>query len=155
MAPITAEQALNRHALVMTVWLSAGLVAATVFHYGLGPGGVPFLLAAFGVVLCGFVGHIVVNVVSGVAFTSRELALGLVLYAVALVAFVFATLVVPGFGSRAFLPGSAGFVLVFVVVVFYLVTTAGVRGAFDAFDVVRSFKASPDRAPTAPAEVRE
>lgn len=137
----TAEQALDRHALVMTVWLTAGLVAATLFHYGLVAGGAAFLLAAFGVILAAFAGHMIVNVVTSTQFSPRELALGLVLYVVALVGFGIATLVQPGFRTVAFLPVSAGFVGLFAVVVFYMVTSAGVRGAFESFDVIRTFRA--------------
>lgn len=141
MAPTTTEQALDRHALVMTIWLTAGLIAATLFHYGLGEGGAMFLLGAFGIILAAFVGHIVVNVVFGTAFSPRELALGLVLYAAALIAFGLATLAQPEFRARAFAPVSAGFVLIFFGVAFYTVTTASMRGAFEAFDVIRSFRA--------------
>ncbi len=149
MTPTAAEEALDRHALVMAVWLPAGLVAATLFHYGLGQGGAAFILASFAVILAAFIGHVIVNVVLGTAFTRRELALGLVLYAAALLSFGMATLVSSGFATRAFLPGSAGFLLLFAAVVFHMVTIAGARGAFDAFDVVRSFRAP--RRQSAPA----
>jgi hypothetical protein len=139
------DQALDRHALVMAVWLAGGLVAATLFHYGLGAASPAFLLAAFGMVLAAFAGHVIVNVVYGTAFTPRELALGLVLYAAALVGFVLATLVSPDFTTLAFWPGSGGFLAIFAAVIFYMVTTTGVRGAFEAFDVVRSFRAPPRR----------
>ena len=142
-APVT-HVALDRHALVATVWLAAGLVAAALFHYGLARGGTPFLLAAFGVVLAAFAGHVVVNVATATTFSTRELALGLVVYATALVAFGVGTLARPELGAKVFLPVGAGFVAMFVAVLFYLVTTTGLRGAFDSFDVVRNFRANPE-----------
>lgn len=147
MAHGTKMQALDHHALVTTVWLPAGLVAAALVHYGLGRGGAPFVLAAFGVILAAFAGHVVVNLVDGIPFTARELALGLVLYAVALVAFGVATLLRPDFAARAFVPMSAGFIVIFASVVFTMVTQSGARGAFASFDVIRSF-----RAPSRPAD---
>ena len=148
MADRTTIQALDRHALVMAVWLPAGLVAAALFHYGLGRGGPAFMLAGFGAILAAFAGHVIVNVLHGTNFTARELALGLVLYAAALVAFGVATLLRPGFAARAFVPMSAGLILIFASVVFTMVTRSGVRGAFESFDVIRTF-----RTPSPPADL--
>jgi hypothetical protein len=139
--PLTKTQALDRHALVMAIWLAFGFVAIVLFHYGTGAGGLPFILAAFGVILAAFVGHIIVNAVYATTFTARELALGLVFYAGALVACGLAALFVPGFGARNFLPLSLGFGAIFVGVTFYMITHFGLRRVFDAFDVIRDFRA--------------
>lgn len=142
--PTTATwQALDRHALVTTAWLTAGLIAAALFHYGLG-GGAPFLLAAFAVILAAFAVHVVVNRLYATTFSARELALGLVVFAAALVAFGFGMLVRPSFAAKAFLPMSAGFIALLVSVLFYMAATTGLRGAFDAFDVIRTFRAVPE-----------
>jgi hypothetical protein len=137
----TALQALDRHALVVTIWGTAALIAVTLFHYGLGNGGFIFILAAFAVVIAAFVGHVIVSLALGNDFTAPELALGLVLYAAALIAFGAAVIVSPAFAARAFLPGSAGFLLVFAAFVFYLIVHSGVLRAFSAFDAIRSFSA--------------
>ena len=141
MDPLTKTQALDRHALVMAIWLAFGFVAIVLFHYGSGTGGMTFTLAAFGVVLATFVGHIIVNAVYGTTFTSRELGLGLIFYAGGVVACGLAALFVPGFGARNFLPLSLGFGAIFVGVTFYMITHFGVRRVFDAFDVIRDFRA--------------
>jgi hypothetical protein len=137
----TAMQALDRHALVVTIWVTAALIALTLFHYGLGAGGFIFTLAAFAAVIAAFIGHVIVNVALGSQFTERELALGLVLYAAALIAFGVEVIVSPAFAERAFLPASAGFLAVFAAFVFYLIVHSGVRRAFNAFDTIRSFSA--------------
>lgn len=137
---MTRIEALDRHALVTTVWLSAGLVAATLFHYGLRHDGPWVVGGAFGMIAAGFVGHVIVNAVLGTRFTPREVALGLGLYAGALIAFGIATLANPHFAARAFLPVSAGFLVLFIVVVFTMIVQSGVRGAFDSFDVIRTFR---------------
>jgi hypothetical protein len=141
MAPLTTTEVVDRHALVLTIWLSAGLIAATLFHYGLGTGGPLHILAAFGVVIAGFAGHVIVNVVVGAGFTVGELALGLVLYGTALIAFGCAALVSHEFVARAALPSGLGFLAIFAAVVFYMIVHSGVRGAFEAFDAIRSFRA--------------
>lgn len=138
----TTQQALDRHALVTTAWLTAGLIAAALFHYGLGSGGASFLLAAFAVILAAFAGHVVTNRLYATSFSARELALGLVVFAAALVAFGLAMLVRPSFAAKAFLPVSAGFIALLASVLFYMAATTGLRGAFDAFNVIRSFRAA-------------
>ena len=140
MAPHTPEM-VDRHVLVVVIWLPAALIAVTLFHYGVRAGGAPCILAAFGVIIAAFIGHVVVNVTTGTTFTNGELALGLVVYATALMAFGAATLGSAEFAARAFLPTSIGFLTVFAAFVFYMVVHSGVRHAFEAFDTVRSFRA--------------
>lgn len=135
----TKTQALDRHALVMTLWLSCGLMAITLFHYGIGGGGALFILAGFGMILLGFIGHIIVNAALGSHFTVREKVFGLVLYGAGAVAFGFATLLAPDFREHAFVPASAGFLLIFASIVFYMIAHFGLRRSFEGFDVIRSF----------------
>ena len=140
MEPLSKAEALDRHALVMSIWLALGFIAIALFSYGFGAGGTPFIAAAFAVILIGFIGHVIVNAVYATTFTPGELALGLVLYAAALVAFGLATLLAPGFGARGFVPTSLGLVAVSAAVIVYMVIHFGVRRSFNAFDVVRQFR---------------
>lgn len=143
--PTTAtQQALDRHALVAAMWLTAGLITVALFHYGLGGGGTWFLLAAFAVILAAFAGHVVVNRLYATTFSARELALGLVVFATALVTFGLGMVVQPSFAAKAFFPVSAGLIALLVSVLFYMATTTGLRGAFDAFDEIRTFRAAPE-----------
>ncbi|WP_137389431.1 hypothetical protein [Rhodoligotrophos defluvii] len=154
MDPMTPTERLDRHALVMAIWLAFGLVAAALFDYGLGSGGSWAIIAAFAVVVAAFIGHIIVNAVFRTSFTPKEVVLGLVIYGVGVLAFGMAALFSPGFGARAFLPISVGFVAVFAAVVFYMITHFGVRRAFEAFDVIREFRADGDGADRAAGEGR-
>jgi hypothetical protein len=140
MEPLTRTEMLDRHALVLPIWLAAALVAATLLRYGLGDGGAPYLFGAFAVVLASFAGHVIVNAVFRTTFTPRELGLGLVVFAVALLAFGLATLVNEEFRARAFLPMTIGFVVLSAGVIFYMITHFGVRRTFAAFDVIRDFR---------------
>lgn len=135
-----STRSLDRHALVMAIWLAFGFVGLVLFDRGLGAGGVPAIAAAFGMVLAAFAGHIVVNAAYGTTFTRGELALGLVLYATGLVALGVATLFSPDFATRHFLAFSLGFLAVFAGVIFYMVTHFGVRRVFTAFDAIRDFR---------------
>ncbi len=131
----------DRHALALTIWLAAGVVASTLYHYGVRAGGWPFIVAAFAVIAAAFAGHVIVNVVFRSEFSVRERALGLVCYAVLLIIFGLATLVSSDFANRAFLPTSAGLVALLAVIVFSMVVKSGVRSSFEAFDIIRSFSA--------------
>jgi hypothetical protein len=132
--------ALDRHALVMAVWLPLVLVAAAAFHYGFGTGGWPFIAAGFGVLIAAFAGHVIINVMLGTLFTPREVALGLIVYCAGLSAFGLATLASPGLRAASALPVSLGFLGTATVVIATMVIWLGLRGAFDSFDVIRRFK---------------
>ncbi len=138
--PATGRAALDRHALVMALWLPLAFAAAVLFHAGLASGRPVLVLGAFGVVAAAFLAHVIVNAVLGTRFTTRELALGLVLYGAALLGFGLAVLLSPDFAAKAFWPISGGLLLIFGIVVFYLVTHFGARGAFEGFDVIRRFR---------------
>ena len=132
-------EALDRHALALTIWLTAAVAAAALYHFGAASGGSPFIIAAFLVVASAFAGHVTVNVVLGRGFSAGELALGLVLYGGALITFGIATLASPGFAARAFVPTSLGFVGLFATFMFYMVVKSGARLTFESFDVIRRF----------------
>jgi len=131
---------LDRHALVMAIWMSFGLMALAVFRYGLADGSFIAVLSGFALVLTAFAGHVIVNAVTGIFFTPREVALALVTYVASLIAFAAAAVVSPGFREQHFLAFVLGFVALFAGVVFYMVTHLGVRRSFDSFDVIRRFR---------------
>lgn len=137
---IRALDALDRHALVIAVWLPLLLVAAAVFHYGFGAGGWPFITAGFAVLIAAFAGHVIVNVALGTQFTPKEVALGLVVYCTGLLAAGFATLVSAVFRSHYAMPVSLGFLGTATVVILTMILWLGLRGAFNSFDVIRRFK---------------
>ena len=132
-----ASERLNRHALVLAVWLPAGFVVLGLLHYGFGTGGAWWVAAGFAALLAGFAAHVIVNAALGTSFTARETGLGMVVYATALVALVLAVLLVDGFAARFFLPVAGGLIGLLAAAVFYLLTRFGSRAAFDKFDVIR------------------
>lgn len=132
-----ANKVADRHALVMAIWLTAGLIAAALVHYGLSSGqDVPAYVAG-AVVLAAFIAHVITNAVYKTAFSRRELTLALVLYGMAIMAFLLAALIEPGFKERFFLPLGLALVAIGLCVLFYMVTHYGMRGVFDQFNVIR------------------
>jgi hypothetical protein len=138
--PTRELDALDRHALVMTVWLPLVLVAAASFHYGFAAGGWPFIAAGFAVLIAAFVCHVIVNVVLRTRFTPREVALGLVIYCAGMVALGIAILLSVDFKTLYAVPVGVGLLCMAAVIVITMILWLGLRGAFESFDVVRRFK---------------
>ena len=139
MGPDNAYGHLDRHALVMTIWLPVGFIATIVGHRGFLLEDGWWVLAAFGAVLAGFACHVIANAVLGTDFTVREVALGLVLFVALMLGLGLATLLVDGFAARFLLPVAGGMAMLVAAVAFYMITRYGVRSAFDKFDVIRDF----------------
>ena len=137
MQPDPSSTRLERHALVMAVWLPVGFLALWLFHYGFNAGGAWFVAAGFGTVLTGFGAHVIVNWVCGTTFAAREVALGLVLFGVSVVALILAVLFDSTFAARFLWPVALGLIGLAAVVVVYMVTRFGTRGAFLRFDIIR------------------
>ncbi len=128
---------LDRHALVLAVWLPAGFVALGLLHYGFGPGGAWWVAGGFAALLAGFAAHVIVNATLGTGFTPREVGLAMVVYATGLVALVLAVLLGDGFAARFFLPVAGGMIVLLLAAVFYMLTRFGTRDAFARFDIIR------------------
>ncbi len=139
------RRSLDRHALVMAVWLPLGFVAFALFGHGYRVLDGWLVGGAFAALLIGFTGHVIVNAVYRTLFTARELALGLVAYVAALLAFLLSLLFGAEEASALLLPIGLGFLVLAAAVAFYLVTHLGLRRAFEAFDVIRDFR---PRSPT-------
>lgn len=136
---------LDRHSLVMSIWLAIGFVAIALLARGLQTTEAAPVLGAFGIVIAGFVGHVIINAVTGTRFTAREIALGLVIYALGLVGFLLSLLLHSRAVLALFVPLSAGLLVLALAVIFYMVTHFGARGAFRAFDVISDFGPDADR----------
>ena len=137
LSEVEASEQLDRHALVLTVWLPAGFVALGLLHYGFSAGGAWWVAAGFAALLAGFAAHVIVNVMLGTSFTTREAGLCMVLYATGLVALVLAVLMGDGFAAPFFLPVAGGMIALLLAVLFYMLTRFGTRDAFDMFDIIR------------------
>lgn len=135
---MTPYDRLDRHALVMAIWIPSTFVAAILLHRGLVAGGDWWILAGFAAVIAAFVGHIIVNAVLGTGFTTGERALGILFFAVSLLGFLLTVLLgAAELSARIFLPVGLGLMSLAVAVVAYLVIAFGARSAFEKFDVIR------------------
>lgn len=130
---------LDRHALVMAVWLALGFLALSLLARGVLARDPWLVSAGFATVVAGFAAHVIINAVGGTRFTPREVALGLVVYGLGLSWFLLSLLFRNEVALELFVPLSLGFLAVTAAVIFYMLTHFGVRGAFTAFDVIRDF----------------
>src|SRR5258708_35397241 len=84
--------AVDRHALVLAIWLAFGLVAVALVELGLRLGSWMIAVGGFAAIVAAFTVHVIVNAVSHTLFTPKELALGLVLHVLRLLSFPLAAL---------------------------------------------------------------
>lgn len=131
---------LDRHVLVLSFWLPLGFLTLALFTRGLDLGNDWLVAGAFAAILVGFLGHVIVNAVYRTFFTSRELALGLVVYLLALLSFLLALLLGSERIEALFAVIGLGFLALALGVIAYLVIHLGVRRAFEAFDVISDFR---------------
>ena len=131
--------ALDRHALAMAIWLGFGLVAVILFKIGFSLTSWLALALAFAALFSAFISHVLVNIVFGTRFTAREVFLGLTVFGICLLWFGLAVLIYPQYRLNLFLPVTFGFVALTSAVVITMMAWLGVRGAFESFDVIRSF----------------
>jgi protein-S-isoprenylcysteine O-methyltransferase Ste14 len=132
-----ASDRLDRHALVMAIWLPAGFVALALLHYGFNSGGPLWVLGGFVPILAGFAAHVIVNAVLGTDFTEREVGLALTLVAAAMLSLVVAVFLADGFAERFFLPVMGCTTGLLAIIVAYLLIRHGPRRALEAFDIIR------------------
>jgi hypothetical protein len=130
---------LDRHALVMALWLGFAFLAVTLMKLGIEYASWWALSLGFASVLAGFIAHVLVNVVFKTLFTPKEVALGLSVFAVCLLWFGLAVIFYPQHRLSLFLPIALGFVALTAAVIFTMITWLGVRGAFESFDIIRRF----------------
>lgn len=132
-------KSLDRHALVMALWLGFAFLAVTLLKLGIDHANWWALSLGFASVLAGFIAHVLVNIIFRTLFTPREVALGLFVFAICLLWFGLAVIFYPQYRFSLFLPIALGFVALTAAVIFTMITWLGVRGAFESFDIIRRF----------------
>ena len=121
----------ERRLAVMTHWSLFGafgvgflLSGFSAAQWGLG-------LLGYGLIMVGFVGHVVINQVYDTGFTAGEVALGLLVFGTSALAFVGNVLLVPNFSPVNLALGLAGFAAMVVSVALYLLIRYGTRGSWN------------------------
>lgn len=87
-------------------------------------------LLGYGLLVMGFVGHLIINHVFETGFSPGEVALGLVLFGLSALSFIASALFSAHFGPENLGLGLAGFGALAACLVFYLVVRYGMRGTW-------------------------
>lgn len=133
------EQKLERDLIVMCNWAAFGVIGLGLLLDGIARSAYLVGLAGVFGIVAGFVGHIIINAVFKQSFSVGEVALGLVLFAVAVLLFVFSWLF-SGHAEVTFLIGLTLLASIVIGFFAYVLTRYGVSGAFRRFDVKTSVK---------------
>ncbi len=94
-------------------------------------------LLGYGLLVVGFIGHLIINHVFEVGFSAGEVALGLVLFGISALTFVASTVFSAHFGPVNLGLGLAGFGALTACLVFYLVIRYGMRGTWVLIHTLR------------------
>lgn len=87
-------------------------------------------LMGYGLLVLGFVGHLVINHVFEVGFSPGEVALGLVLFGISAVSFIASAMFSAHFSPENLGLGLAGFGAMAACLILYLVIRYGMRGTW-------------------------
>ena len=122
---------LERRLAVMTHWSLFGAFGVGFLLSGFSSAQWGLGLLGYGLIMVGFVGHVVINQVYDTGFTAGEVALGLLVFGTSALAFVGNVLLVPNFSPVNLALGLAGFAAMVVSVALYLLIRYGTRGSWN------------------------
>ena len=127
----------ERKLAVTTNWAFFGSFGLCFALSGFNAGNLAAGLFGFTLVIFGFAAHVIINHIFHTRFSDGEVALGFIVFAVALLIFVVSWIVMPHFGFVNIAIGLSGFTALFTCFIFYMVATHGVRGSIALLDVLR------------------
>ena len=122
---------LERRLAVMTHWSLFGAFGMGFLLSGFSAAQWGVGLLGYGLIIVGFVGHVVINQVYDTGFTAGEVALGLLVFGMSALAFVGNVLLVPNFSPVNLALGLSGFAAMVVSVALYLLIRYGTRGSWN------------------------
>ncbi len=128
------ERKLERGIIVFCNWAVFGIIGLTFLLEGVATDAYLTALAGIIGIVAGFIGHMVINVVFGQAFSLGETALGLAVFAISILIFILNWAFV-GLSETDFFIGLTLLSVLVTGFFAYLSTRYGIRGAFNRFDV--------------------
>jgi hypothetical protein len=127
----------ERTLAVMTIWAWLGSFGFALVLTGFRVPDLALGLCGFALFLVAGSGHVIVNRLWGTGFGHGEVALGFVVYVVAVLVFLATWIAAPDFGVVRIALGLGGFAALFAALVLYLATSFGVRGSIALIDEAR------------------
>lgn len=127
----------ERKLAVMTNWGFFGSFGLCFALSGFAAENLVVGLFGFGLLILGFCAHVLINHLYETGFSEGEVALGFVVFTVAVLSFVVSWIVVPDFGGASIVVGLGGFAALIACFIFYMVASHGVRGTITMVDEIR------------------
>jgi len=125
--------ATEKRLAVTTCWALCAPGGLCLIVSGFDAGLPAVTLAGFGVLVLGFIAHVVINAVFRTGFAPGELATGFVAFGVGLTVFILASLLGHRLDVADLAAGIAGFAALVACFLVYTVTRFGLKGAFSQF----------------------
>jgi hypothetical protein len=129
------EEDAEHRLAVLTNWGFWGGFAIALVASGFAADSVVVSLAGYGLLVAGFVSHVIVNWVYGTGFRNGEVTAAFGLFGVAVVTFLLSWLLNPLFSRADVVSGLAGLAIVVFGFIVYLTTRFGLRGSFSMFHI--------------------
>lgn len=121
----------ERRLAVMTHWSLFGTFGMGFLLSGFSASHWGFGLLGYGLIIAGFVGHVIINYVYDTGFMAGEVALGLVLFGLSALAFISNVLLVPHFSPVNLALGLSGFAAMALSLALYLLIQYGTGGTWN------------------------
>lgn len=118
---------------VLTSWALFGLFGLGLALTGFSLDDLVFSLSGFGLIVLGFIAHMILNRFFQSGFNNGEIVVGFMAYGTALACFVVAWAFGAGLSNQEFLAGIAGFAAIIVGFGAYLITNYGLKDSFSMF----------------------
>ena len=122
---------LERRLAVMTHWGLAGSFGMAFLLSGFNASDWTCGLLGYGLLIGGFVGHVLINHFFDSGFNAGEVALGLILFGLFALVFVVTALLTPQYNRVNLGLGITGFSVMALVLALYLIIRYGTRGTWN------------------------
>ena len=131
------DSVVQRRLLVWTSWGVFGAFGLAFAVSGFSRADLISGLLGFGLIVAGYVAHIIINRLHRAAFSVGEVALGSIAFAASAASFALSWIVAPVFPAANVAIGLSGFAAILAVFVFYMIAVHGVQGSIALIDSAR------------------
>lgn len=119
----------------LTSWALFGSVGTCAVLSGFSQDAYPVSLAGYGILIIGFIAHLIINRIFGRAFRPGEIAAGFSIFGVCVLGLITGWLLDPQFSTSDLISGIAGVSSAVLTFLVYVTTRFGLRGSFSMFHV--------------------
>lgn len=119
----------------LTSWALFGSVGTCTVLSGFSQDAYQVSLAGYGILIIGFVAHLIINRIFGRGFRPGEIAAAFSIFGICILGLIAGWLFDPQFSTPDLISGIAGVSLVVLTFLVYVTTRFGLRGSFSMFHI--------------------